>query len=106
LEESIVPVILVKRSKPIPLDIKVLESKLPAYKPVLHVVVSPPVENVGLRILSELVSGKRVDETLWEFDLKSLKLKPGIYTATVEVGSFKKEIQLEIESGIEEEELL
>ncbi len=42
----------------------------------------------------------------WEFNLKQLKLKPGIYSATVEVQSKKEKIEITIESGMKEEELL
>ncbi len=59
LEEVLIPVILVIRSKPISLNINIVKSKLPAYNPVLRIIISPPVNRVNLRILSKNILGKK-----------------------------------------------
>lgn len=106
IEEVLVPVIVIKRSKPIPRQIEILEKKISAFNPILQLRVYPPVDKVYLKILNRFVAGNRIDDENWRFDLKPLKLKPDKYKIDIELPTEVKEEVINIESGMEEEELL
>jgi len=106
LEEAVVPIIIIKRLKRIPVEVRLLRSKVPAFKPILRVKISQKLKDVYMRVLDEFIKGIQIDDFTWEFDLSELKLKPGKYTATIEAESIKKEIEFTIESGMEEEEII
>lgn len=106
VEEVLIPVVVVKRSRPVPIQIEILGKKIPAFNPILQLRVYPPVDKVYVRILNKFVAGDRIDNENWRFDLKPLKLKPGKYKINIELPTEVKEEVIDIESGMEEEELL
>lgn len=111
-EEMLVPIIVVKPTKeisPAQVNIYIIKRVLKLIQPILRIKIESPmkIEEVKVLIGENLISGRPVTSTLWEFDLRELKLKPGNYTATV-LSEDKKlgSIEFEIKGGMEEEELI
>jgi len=111
-EELLVPIIVVKPTEEISPDqvsIYVTQKVLKLIQPILKIKIESPIkiEEVKVQLGEDLISGRQVTSTLWEFDLRELKLKPGNYTATVLSGGKKLgSIEFKIKGGLEEEELI
>ncbi len=106
LEEAMVPVIVIRRLKRIPVEIQLLKSKIPAFKPILRIKSSQKLKEVYIKVFNEFIKGTQIDGFTWEFDLSKLELKPGRYTAVIEAESIEREVEFTIESGMEEEEII
>jgi hypothetical protein len=107
LEETLVPIITISSSCIISksISINVLNYELPNYKPCLKIEITPESDMATLKVLNEYVLGKKIDNTVWEFNLKDLNLSVGEYTGTIELScGYKSSITFKIIKGYEEEE--
>jgi len=111
LEEALVPIIIIEPTKSVEkkeITPILLTKELSYFKPVLKINISGKLEeeDVILILKHEKIKGKRINETIWEFDLESLNLKPGKYTGILKCGGIEFKLPFKIKSGLEEEELI
>ncbi len=107
LEEILVPIITISSLHPTTksISVNVLNCELPNYKPYLKIEIIPESDTATLRILNESIPGKKINNTMWGFNLKDLNLSAGEYTGTIELScGYKSSITFKITKGYEEEE--
>ena len=113
LEESLVPIITISSSQILPnsININVLTPDIPLYKPYLKIKIISKLKmdeldiKPQLKVLNEYILGKKINDTIWEFDLKETSISAGKHIGTIELNiGYKKTITFKILKGLEEEE--